>query len=299
MTSSLPVTDKSEICQILTCLPEKFVVDFANGIDVARDHIRVQKNRDKFFSRLYDGFTGQGVRRQAEINASLTDGVEASLKWLNELSLSVAKSNLAIVQVSNRVAMIQGSLINLANYSADTRQQLINLSMSLTIRCDDIAQEIARIDLVQCANIHLDMVFSKWEAGKFNSFSLSGRCYAALEELRWGDFGDFCRKSNLKNRTTHLEILKNRAISQLAKDAFNAPTTRIDVHQWLIPPTGRHILPDATYALTYMGDWSESNTEPFVFATSHLPEDLPLLLPKICSAERITSALVAEVFVEC
>ena len=29
----------NRVCQVLTCLPEKFVVDFANGIDVAQEHI--------------------------------------------------------------------------------------------------------------------------------------------------------------------------------------------------------------------------------------------------------------------
>jgi hypothetical protein len=28
----------NRVCQVLTCLPEKFVVDFANGIDVAQEH---------------------------------------------------------------------------------------------------------------------------------------------------------------------------------------------------------------------------------------------------------------------
>lgn len=27
----------NRVCQVLTCLPEKFVVDFANGIDVAQE----------------------------------------------------------------------------------------------------------------------------------------------------------------------------------------------------------------------------------------------------------------------
>ncbi len=35
----------SKTCQILTSIPEKFVVDFANGIDVGRDHQRRQKSQ--------------------------------------------------------------------------------------------------------------------------------------------------------------------------------------------------------------------------------------------------------------
>ena len=93
--SELPQTVKSsDTCQILTSIPEKFVVDFANGIDVGRDHHRVQKERTDFVARLYDDLTGKAVRRQNEINASLLDGVEASLKWLTELTNSLATSNL-------------------------------------------------------------------------------------------------------------------------------------------------------------------------------------------------------------
>ncbi|WP_295451246.1 diguanylate cyclase regulator RdcB family protein [uncultured Thiodictyon sp.] len=298
MNTLLPIAADAEICKILQCLPEKFVVDFANGIDVAHDHIRVQHARSGFGARLYDGFTGRDRRRQTEINASLIDGVEASIKWLNELSMSLAKSNLALTQVKNRIAMIQGAFVKLANHSADTRQQLEALSLELARRCRHLEQEIMRVDSVQRANIHIDLVFSKWEAGRFASFSLSGRCYAALEELRWGAFGDFFRDGVMLERSTHLEILRNRAIIQLAKDARNTPTSRIDIRQWFNQPTGRGVLPDATGALAYMGDWSRCDQEPFVYASLHFPDDLPLPVPRICSAERLTEALVAEVFGE-
>ncbi len=46
----------NRVCQVLTCLPEKFVVDFANGIDVAQEHIRTAGERT-FFRRLKEGLT--------------------------------------------------------------------------------------------------------------------------------------------------------------------------------------------------------------------------------------------------
>lgn len=60
----------NRVCQVLTCLPEKFVVDFANGIDVAQEHIRTAGERT-FFRRLKEGLTGEGAARQNAINASL------------------------------------------------------------------------------------------------------------------------------------------------------------------------------------------------------------------------------------
>lgn len=296
MNSSFPITATAEICQVLTCLPEKFVVDFANGIDVVRDHTRVQRSRTGFFQQFYDTLSGQGARRQQEINASLTDSVEASLQWLTELSTSLAKTNFALVQVNTRVAMIQGSLTKVINYSADTRQQLMKLAQDLDARCSEIGNEMLRIDMVQRANDHMDLVFSRWEAGKFNSFSISGRCYAALEELRWGSFGDFLRKSSMRDRAGHLERLINRSISQMAIDAQIKPSSRIHTRDWLSIPNSQSLTPHASEALEYLGDWSDPDTQPFVHSTTAMQSVLPLSMPRICSADRIAHALAGEIF---
>lgn len=295
MSATSPISTNSEICQVLTCLPEKFVVDFANGIDVARDHLRGQNNRGDFFARCYDGFTGQSARRQAQINASLIDGVEASLNWLTDLSGSLAHSNLAIAQVNDRVSALKLDMAKIANYSADTRQQLNILAERLGERCHVTEQEIARIDFIQRAQLNLDQVFNKWKAGRYRSFSLSGRCYAALEELRWGDFGDFCRSQLEAQSQKFIDDLKNRAIAQLAHDAASAASARLDTRQWLARPSGR-ILPDADEALAYMGNWFDQENHPFVFSTSQSPAQLPLEVPRLSSAERVTEALVSEVF---
>ncbi|NVZ08164.1 hypothetical protein HW932_02685 [Allochromatium humboldtianum] len=296
MTELSPISPSDEICKVLPCLPEKFIVDFANGIDVVNDHLRVQRARNGFSARLYDGFTGQGQRRQAEINASLVDSVEASLQWLTELSRSLARSNLAMTHVKNRVAMIQTALIDLTHYSADTRQQIERLSFELNERCTQLERDIKRIDLVQRANIEIDLVFSKWEAGKFASFSLAGRCYAVLEELRWGAFGDLYRNGSIGERATHLEILSNRAISQLMRDTDEASTKRLDTTQWLAPPHGRDLLPDAQDALAYLGDWSCIIQSPFVHAICNCGHKLPLRMPRICSSERLVEGLVSDIF---
>ena len=86
----------NRVCQVLTCLPEKFVVDFANGIDVAQEHIRTAGERT-FFRRLKEGLTGEGAARQNAINALLAQGVEASLRWLTEMTTSLATTNYAII----------------------------------------------------------------------------------------------------------------------------------------------------------------------------------------------------------
>lgn len=296
MSEPLPISKDSEICQVLTCIPEKFVVDFANGIDVAHDHLHVQKSRGGFFARCYDGFTGKSARRQTEINASLVDGVEASLNWLTDLSESLARSNLAIARVNDRVSELKLNIAEIANYSADTRQQLQILAERLGERCHAIEQKLARIDFTQRAQLNLEQVFNKWRAGRYNSFSLSGRCYAALEELRWGDFGDFCRSQSGQQSQLFIDDLKNRAIAQLAHDASSKPSARLDTRQWLARPSGRDVLPDANEALAYIGDCFDQENYPFIFSTSQASDQLPQEVPRLSSAERITEALVSEVF---
>lgn len=291
-----PVTVDSEICQVLNCLPEKFVVDFANGIDVARDHLRAQKARGGFYARCYDGFTGQGARRQAEINACVVDGVEASLEWLTELSESLANSNLAISRVNDRVSHLTLNAARIADYSASTRRTLEALATRLDRRCRALEEEVGRIDFVQRVQLNLDQVFNKWRAGRYGSFSLGGRCYVALEELRWGAFGDYCRTQSDRQRQTFLEDMVNRAMAQMAEDAQNPAAARLDTRHWLTMPAGRDVLADAVDALAYLGDGSDGEEHPFIFAVTQASPELPRYLPRISSAKRVTEALAAEVF---
>lgn len=51
-----------------------------------------------FFRRLKEGLTGEGAARQNAINASLAQGVEASLRWLTEMTTSLATTNYAITR---------------------------------------------------------------------------------------------------------------------------------------------------------------------------------------------------------
>lgn len=175
-----------EMSGLFTCLPEKFVVDFANGIDVLRERQRHMSTRTALFDRLYDGFTGKAAQHQAEINASLTDSVEGALDWLVDLTQSLAKSNRAIYQVQLRVNGLKHDLATVANYSADTRYALERLAQHLGDRCNALELKVAQIDSTQRAQLHLDSMMGKWGAGRFAGLSLTGRCYAVLEELRWG-----------------------------------------------------------------------------------------------------------------
>lgn len=281
--------------ETLPFLMDKFVVDFANGIHVTNDHIRVQKKRTGFFSRLADSVTGTSAIRQADINGNLANGVESSLKWLGELSESSAQSNYAITCINNHLNTLKHDVARVAHYSADTRQLLNVLSKKMTERCDSLEHEVARIDFVQRVQLNLEHVFSKWGAGKYQHLSLANRCYAAVEELYWGAFGDFYRSNAcLSNKQSFLEIAKNKAVEQLSKDTNAACMTRIETQYWLAVPNSPNaaILVDA---LAYMGDKASDEIQPFIYSATQQPKLLPLRMPRLCSAERLGSAILNEI----
>lgn len=299
MSQASAITPGAEVCQVLSSLPEKFVVDFANGIDVARERQRHMATRTGFMARMYDGFTSQGARHQAEINASLTDGVEGALIWLQDLTESQARSNHAIAQVQARVSAFKLDMARLVDYSIETRRTVELLAEQLDARCDALSRDVARIDQLQQARVQLDGVFSKWGAGRFNGLSLSGRCYAALEELRWGAFGDYCRASTGHERQQQLERLANLAIIQMSRDASLAQGERIATRErWLARPAANLFWVDGEEAVRYLGDWADPLATPFSYSVSQVPEELPLHVPRLGSAQRMTEGMISEVFME-
>ena len=130
----------------------------------------------------------------------------------------------------------------------------------------------------------------------FRSFSLGGRCYVALEELRWGAFGDYCRTQSGKQRQTFLEDMVNRATAQLVEDTGNSASARMDTRHWLSAPVGRGVLADAADALAYMGKGFDGDDKPFICAVTQVSSKWPRDLPRISSAERVTKAMASEVF---
>ena len=283
----------TETLSTLTCLPEKFIVDFANGIDVSRDHQRMLKDQS-FGSRLLNTFNGKNARRQYEINQNIVEGLDSSLTWLSELSESVAKSNLALTKVNDRVNSLLLDTAKIAHFSATTRDQLKAFALKTADHLTLLEANIKRIELEQHGMFHLDQVMTRWEAGVFNGFTLGGRCYAALEELRWGEYGDLLRQSPNQQTNTFIESLKNKAIVQMARDAQVTSLQRIDTREWLTLPTV--MLKDGQEALSYMGDWCDENQHPIAHTITQFEASRSRYMPRICSSERLVTGLVDEIF---
>jgi hypothetical protein len=295
MTTLQEALPNNEACQILSCLPEKFIVDFANGLDVTQDHLRKQKDRS-FFVRLKEGISGQSATRQQAINASMADGLEASLTWLTELTSSLATTNYALAQVNDRVTSLVADTATLANYSADTREQLNLLAEKVNSRLGTLEAQLNRVDRVQKGQLHLEQIFSSWSAGRFSALPLAGRCYVALEELRWGAFGDAIRHGEKQQAEQMLVILKNRALTQLAQDQNSRATVRHDTQSWLAWQAGQIQHNEWPEAINWLGDWCNEDAHPVIWSTTQQYDALPLRMPRLSSAERIAESMVDEVF---
>ncbi|MNP40569.1 hypothetical protein D3C76_1342180 [compost metagenome] len=128
---------------------------------------------------------------------------------------------------------------------------------------------------------------------------MSGRCYAALEELRWGAFGNYCQTASGQERQQQLERLANLAIIQLNQDARLAQGERISTRErWLARPAANTVWIDGEHAIRYMGDWADPQSAPFSYAVSQMPDELPLHLPRLGSAQRMTEGMISELFME-
>lgn len=304
MTMSLQaVALDSPICKALPALPEKFIVDFVNGIDVAREHVRVQRGRDSFFSRMYDGFTGQGMRRQSEINTSLAEGLDASLCWLGELTDSVARSYLAITEVNSRVTRLTQQVTALAGYSADTRKWLQKLAESTDRRLQGLEQEVAHIGLLQAAQLNIEAAFSRWKTGGLGFLSPAARCYATLEALRWGRFGDYLRSnvgdSKSSNKSELLQIVVGETVLQLTSDLHIDKNSRINMDGgWLKFPGGKCASgrEDWQAALAYLADGMFNDGAPFVHSAIEGSRAGRNSVPLFTNAQRIAEAMMLEVF---
>lgn len=291
------ITLNDPICQILSAVPEKFVVDFANNITVLKDHERTQRTEKSFFSRLYNGFTGQEWQRQYEVNSSLIKIAESQLTLLNELQDSVTFGLKAIEQVTGRLNQLTKNVNDIAGFSIETRQMLESLSNAVCGRFRELEHRLAAVELETRSHTQLTHVFNKWSAGRFGNLPVGARAYAALEELNWGSYGDLVRTADKRQVDKMLEDLSNRLVIQMRHDTDLSFNTRVNYKVWLNPVTEQS--EEYLLATDYLASDYQEQSSPFCCSVARRNIELPITVPRICSAERLSDALVAEVLGVC
>jgi len=129
-----------------------------------------------------------------------------------------------------------------------------------------------------------------------SALPLAGRCYVVLEELRWGAFGDVIRHGDTHQADQMIDILKNKALAQLASDHSCLPSVRHDTHSWLSWNAGQIQQNGWPDTLNWMADWCTEDAHPVIWSTTQKYDNLPLCMPRLCSAERIATSMVDEIF---
>lgn len=284
-----PLTLESPVCKAFPVLHHKWVVDAVNGIDVAGGRVQVQRDSSGILGRLWDGWTGKSAKRQTEINARVRDSLDGSFRWLRELTESVAKSNLAIARVNEALGRVSDDLVRVANATVEIRAELDGLRKAVSAH----EEWLGRLDGAERASLHVEQVFNAWGAGRFSGFSWAGRCYAALEELRWGAFGAYCRRYP-EERGGWLQVVRDRAAIQMRADAAQeSADSRVPMRAWVDAPPDP--LPDGVEALAYVGEDHKDASFVSAVIKGPLGSSWPNAVPLISSASRVATALTDEV----
>ena len=284
--------------QALPCLADKFVIELANSIQVSQDHIRVQESRlTKFMPRLLDGFTGKTAKHQAQIDKNLQSGLNSAFEWLNALTKEVQIGFLAIETASKKIDALNEDMIELIDYSDETRQMLYQLSQNLHQKYDDLNARILHIEAESRAERQINLLFDTWEVGFLNHLPITTRLYICLERLYFGDFGDYYRQyqhTSPKVVTDLLQLIQLKAIKQLNQDAGLKTEAYWPTIQWLHGSQS----PDADFsqALVFMGDWTNVQHHAFCYTASQRPSELPLYLPRILTANKLAQRSIQEMF---
>ncbi|WP_217511043.1 diguanylate cyclase regulator RdcB family protein [Vibrio metschnikovii] len=291
------LTLNHEVCQLLTSVPEKFVVDLANSINivnnitVAKDHVKIQRESKGFFKRLYQGVTGQDWQRQYEVNSSLIASADAQFNLLTDLCNKVALGYKAISKVEDCLNDLTTMVADSADFAVDIRVALEKLHHQVFTRFEQVELRLQKLEATQ----QVDSVFNKWKAGRFSHLPIASRAYAALEELSWGDFGGFIHSTSNWQKDKLMEDLSHRLIIQMIRDSHHSKDTRVAYRQWLTPVSESH--DDYQSAIAYLSDSYTECTAPFI-TTLTGDVELPMAVPRICNAERLADALIDEVMGE-
>ena len=300
--------DQLNVDSFLEAIPatrSKLLIDMVNSLDVADSHIRVaQARQGSFLSRCYDSVSGQAQQRNNAIAEHQQTSLRNVINVTTELARSIAHGHRVLAVAGERLTALELSLARVANVVTDQRNALHSLRITMCNELERVDAELNRLDMHTAAQDHTEWVFSRWDAGGWDVLPLAGRCYVAMNELYWGNFGEYCRRHPGERSRVMLETVKNKAVAQLRRDAHTGPHQQIALADWLSPaPKASHTTRLFAEGLSWLGEASSlHDAHPIGYLCTQWQTvgnnpQLPLSVPRIPTAERLTG-LVADVFFE-
>ena len=273
------------------CLSVKGMVDIARSMEEARQG-RVVPHQQKIRERLTEELMRQTTLRPFHVASALTQQDEPLLHCLDQLTGALTPGHLALSQVADWLGRAQAA----AARDGASRPVLETLAAQFRQRAARMEAQLHQQDLLTAAQRQCEQIMDRWRAGRYGAWSPAGRCYVALEELRWGAFGDAVRLGAPQARQTLLATLRTMACEQLAASVNASARTRHFYQQWLTTPPAPGLM-DYKDTLSWLGDWSDGERHPITWSVTQSWQSVALGMPRLCSAIRLASAMVDEVFV--
>ncbi|MDA8477357.1 YjcZ-like family protein [Citrobacter sp. Awk 4] len=278
--------------RMLECIRPKFMVSLIQGDELKRsgDKLRQLSIRERLLQEM---LTYTQLRTWPMTGGS--EHLLMRLTLVEKLAGMIDPGHLALSRIAQRLALLQHSELPRVYATPGIRQQLDALADEFTRRCTYKEKALTQRGLTVQAGEHSEQVFTRWRAGVYDGWSLPGRCFVALEELRWGAFGDACRLANADVVSMLKDNLRAMASHALAHSIHAAPTTRHYYSQWLNMPNSQ-ATNDNHDLLNWLGDWCDADRHPVCWSVTQRWKNVALGMPRLCSAQRLAHAMVEEIF---
>lgn len=272
----------------LTCVNEKFIVDFALGIEMVRQPRHTQQAKS-FYTQLVTQY--QDV--QSDLESVFTPHSTAAISWLTEFISSLKPGYLATRQIREKLLQLEKTALFTSPEVIGGYLPRDKLRTQLTFKLKQMENQLQSINLIEHGRKHYEQVLTRWEHGDYFPFSPAGRCYVALEELYWGAFGEAILLADDLQKTRLIEEVRERVIDKLASEVSASSHMRHYYHEWLTTPPSAGVL-EYKEALAWLGDTCHIELQPVSYSVTQTWRSISLGMPRICSAMRLGGALVDE-----
>lgn len=274
----------------VSCLGSKLMVDLAKDLREPRRTV-LAPHQQSVRERLTQEFMHKAPLRQWAAAGSLMQQDVRLLQWLEQLAGLLQPGYLALSLVAERL----NNVLERAGGDALRHSQLETLCAQFHQRVARAQAQFQQRDAAAEAAQHCEQVLAHWRSGRYNAWSPAGRCYVVLEELRWGAFGEAVYLGPTKEREALLSRCRQMACDQLAASVNASARTRHFYHHWLTTPAAPGLM-NYKDTLSWLGAWSDKERQPVAWSVTQTWQSVALGMPRLCSAARLASAMVDEVF---
>lgn len=278
--------------RMLESLHARFMVDLVLGIENPRQHT-LAPQQQQFRERLMNEIVAQTQLRPWSVAGLFSDNPAMRLGLAEKLASQFDPGHLALTRMSRYLQQLQSK----SHSSPELRQQFGLVSEQFSQRAEHKQRALTQRGLMVESGSHSDEVFTRWHAGQYDGWSLAGRCYIALEELRWGAFGDAWRLANGEVRGLLKDSLRSMTAQYLAQGIGAATETRHFYHQWLASPTSLGMM-DHKEMLAWLGSSCDAVRQPVCWSVTQTWQPVALGMPRLCSATRLVDAMLEELFTD-